>query len=77
MDWVAPQGAFRGLGDMRAPLAVTLGANAVNLGLDAALILGCGWGVGGAAAATAVAEYAAAAGYGVLLWRERERLGAL
>jgi putative MATE family efflux protein len=69
------QGAFRGLADMRAPLGVTLGANAVNLALDAALIWGAGWGVEGAAAATTAAEWAAAAAYLALLWRRRADLG--
>lgn len=69
------QGVFRGLQDMRTPLAVTLGANVVNLGLDCALIWGAGWGVGGAAVATTIAEWGAAAAYGALIWKRREELG--
>ncbi len=68
---------FRGLQDMRTPLAITLGANAVNLALDAALILGLGWGVAGAATATCAAEWAAASAYVALLWLRREALGGL
>ena len=71
------QGTLRGMQDMRTPLAVTLGANAVNLGLDAALILGLGWGVAGAAVATTTAEWGAAGAYLWLLWARREVLGGL
>lgn len=71
------QGTFRGMQDMRTPLAVTLGANAVNLGLDAMLILGLGWGVAGAAAATTTAEWGAAGAYLWLLWARRDALGGL
>jgi MATE family multidrug resistance protein len=69
------QGAFRGLQDMRTPLAITVAANAVNLGLDTVLIVGMGWGVAGAATATSVAEWLAAAAYLALLWRRRDDLG--
>ena len=61
--------------DTRTPLAITLGANVVNLALDPLLIFRCGYGVGGAAAATAVAEWLAAAAYLACLWRRREQLG--
>lgn len=69
------QGVFRGMQDMRTPLAVTLTANVINLGLDILLIVGLGWGVSGAATATTVAEWTAAAAYLGLLWRRREELG--
>ena len=62
---------------MRTPLAITLGANAVNLGLDTALILGLGWGVRGAATATTTAEWLAAAAYLAMLFQRREALGGL
>ncbi|GAB4812989.1 hypothetical protein N2152v2_000035 [Parachlorella kessleri] len=71
------QGVFRGLQDMRTPLGITLGANAINLGLDMLLILGLGWGVSGAATATCAAEWAAAVAYLALLWQRREALGGL
>lgn len=61
--------------DTRTPLAITVGANIVNLTLDPLLIFGCGWGVSGAAAATAAAEWAAALAYLGCLWRRREQLG--
>ena len=63
--------------DMRTPLAITLAANGINLGLDVLLILGLGWGVAGAATATTAAEWVAAAAYLGLLWRRREALGGL
>ena len=51
---------FRGLGDTRTPLYVTLFANAVNVVLDYGLIFGelglPAWGVRGAGAATAVGQ---------------------
>lgn len=55
------QGVFRGLGEARTPLAATLGCNALNLALDPLLIFVLGWGVAGAAQATALAEVGAAA----------------
>ncbi|CAG9460887.1 unnamed protein product [Pedinophyceae sp. YPF-701] len=65
-------GVFRGLLDTRTPLKIALGANLVNFVLDPILIfglpgaegaLGAGLGVRGAAAATAVSEWAGAAWY--------------
>lgn len=41
-----------GQGDTRAPMRASLAGNAVNIALDATLILGLGWGVRGAAVAT-------------------------
>jgi MATE family multidrug resistance protein len=56
---------FRGLGDTRTPLYVTLLANAVNVVLDYGLIFGelglPAWGVRGAGAATAVSSWVGAA----------------
>lgn len=71
------QGAFRGLQDMKIPLAITLGANAINLSLDIVLILGLGWGIKGAATATATAEWIAAISYLGLLYTKRSSLGGL
>jgi MATE family multidrug resistance protein len=52
---------FRGIGDTRTPLYVTLLANGVNVVLDYGLIFGRfglpEWGIAGAATATAVAEW--------------------
>ncbi|KFM23311.1 MATE efflux family protein 2, chloroplastic [Auxenochlorella protothecoides] len=57
------QGALYGMRDMRTPLYVTAGANALNLGLGWLLVLHLGWGVKGAALATAAAEAASAVAY--------------
>ena len=55
---------FRGLGDTRTPLYVSLGANVINAVLDYGLIFGAfglpEWGVAGAGAATAVGQWSAA-----------------
>ncbi|MBW2399878.1 MAG: MATE family efflux transporter [Deltaproteobacteria bacterium] len=57
---VAAFGALRGLQDMRTPLWIALGINALNLGLDPLLIFGAGpvpaLGIAGAAWATLVAQ---------------------
>ncbi|MGE0547720.1 MAG: MATE family efflux transporter [Kofleriaceae bacterium] len=47
-----------GIGDSRTPMRAALIANAVNIALDAVLILGLGWGVRGAAVATIVGNLA-------------------
>lgn len=51
------QGIFRALGDTLTPLLCTLLGNLVNCALDPILIFGCNLGCGGAAAATAVANW--------------------
>lgn len=61
----AGHGIFRGWHDTRTPLVVTLGLNAVNLVLDPLLIFGFGWGLRGAAIATAVAQWV---GAGCFVW---------
>jgi MATE family multidrug resistance protein len=45
-----------GLGDTRSPLVATLIANAINIVLDYCFIVGLGWGVAGAAAASVIAQ---------------------
>jgi len=58
------QGAFRGAGNMRTPLAVTLATNALHLALTAGLVFGPPrMGIAGAALSTAVSEWAAAGAY--------------
>ena len=70
----AGHGAFRGLQDTRTPLLVALLANLINVVLDPVLIYGLEFGVAGAAAASAIAQYAAA----VWMWRKlRNRLGPI
>ena len=56
----AGHGAFRGHMDTRTPLKVALGVNLVNLVLDPVLIFTFGWGIEGAAVATAIAQYVGA-----------------
>lgn len=53
-------GAFRGHKDTRTPLKVALGVNLVNLVLDPVLIFALGWGLGGAAIATVIAQWVGA-----------------
>jgi MATE family multidrug resistance protein len=66
---------FRGFGDTRTPLYVTLGANVVNAVLDYGLIFGRlglpEWGVAGAGAATSIGVWLAA---GALFLCYRRRL---
>jgi MATE family multidrug resistance protein len=50
--YAALREARYGQGDSRAPMRASLTGNAVNIALDAVLILGLGWGVQGAAIAT-------------------------
>jgi putative MATE family efflux protein len=70
----AGHGAFRGLQDTRTPLLVAVLANLINVVLDPVLIYGFDFGVAGAAAASAIAQYAAA----VWMWRKiRARLGPI
>eukprot|EP00962_Isochrysis_galbana_P040006 scaffold14464_cov108-Isochrysis_galbana.AAC.2 len=63
------QGIYRGLGDTLTPLACTLAGAAVNAVLDPILIFKFGLGCGGAAAATAVANYVSAIPLLILLLR--------
>jgi putative MATE family efflux protein len=51
---------LRAMGNSRAPLLAMVAASTVNVGLDLWFVLGFGWGVRGAAAATVVAQGAAA-----------------
>jgi len=73
--WAAPAtlanfallGWFLGREESGRALAMTVTANAVNIGLDALFILRFGWGAVGAGAATALSQYAML-GVGVALW---------
>ena len=55
---LAATGTFRGLADARTPLVLSIGAAALNLVLNVALVLGLGLGIGGAGLGTALAETA-------------------
>jgi len=91
--WAAPavlfigvaEGAFRGYANTMVPLVASAAASVLNLFLDPLLMFGrVGWGVKGAAAATAVSQLGAAAVYAYQLvklnmlppWRETKRAGA-
>lgn len=50
--YAALREASYGVGDSRSPMRASLAGNAVNIALDAVLILGLDWGVRGAAVAT-------------------------
>lgn len=73
---MASHGAFRGFQDTRTPMVVTIGFNVVNASLDPLFIFGFGWGLAGAAAATALAQWLGALVFlGLLLGTRREELG--
>jgi len=67
-------GAMRGVQDMRTPLAIAVGTNVLNLGLDPVLIFGAGpvpaLGLAGAAWASAASQWAGAV-VAVLVLRRR------
>ena len=63
-----------GVGDTRAPMRAALAGNAVNIALDATLILGLGWGVRGAAVATICGNLTELA---LLAWPMRSALHGL
>ncbi len=67
----ASHGAFRGYQDTRTPMVVTIGFNLINVSLDPLLIFVLDWGLAGAAAATAIAQWLGAVTFLVLLLRTR------
>jgi putative MATE family efflux protein len=72
----ASNGIFRGWQDTRTPFVVALVLNAVNLVLDPVLIFGLGWGLAGAATATAVAQWTGAVAFlWLILGTRREAFG--
>ena len=74
----AGHGIFRGWHDTRTPLVVTLGLNVVNLVLDPILIFGLGWGLAGAATATAIAQWTGALWFvWLILFDRRDALGVV
>jgi MATE family multidrug resistance protein len=72
--YAALREASYGEGDSRTPMRAALAGNAVNIALDAVLILGFGWGVAGAALATIFGN---ATELSVLAWPMRARLRRL
>lgn len=56
----AAAAALRAMGDSRTPLNAMIVASLINIGLDLLFVLGFGWGVAGAAAATVIAQVCSA-----------------
>jgi len=52
------QGYLRGVADLRTPLLILIGGNAVNAVLNVTFVYGFGWGIAGSAAATLVGQTA-------------------
>jgi putative MATE family efflux protein len=63
----AGHGAFRGFQDTRTPLRIALAANGANVVLDPILIFAAGLGLAGAAWATVLAQWGAAAWFLLLI----------
>src|SRR5262249_57788866 len=72
---LAGTGVLRGLQDTRTPLAVAVGANLMNIVLNAVLVLGLGWGLAGSAWGTVAAQNAAATAYLTIVARGARRAG--
>ena len=70
---LAAVGVLRGLQDTRTTLYVTIVMVLVNLVLDIVFIFGLGWGIGGSAAATGLAELTGLLAYGFILLRTARR----
>lgn len=72
---LAAVGVLRGLQDTRTTLYVTLVMVAANLVLCLVFVLGLGWGIGGSAAATGLAELIGLIAYTAILLRTARREG--
>ena len=70
---LAGVGVLRGLQDTRTTLVVTLMQVLANLVITATLILGLGWGIGGSALGTAVAEVIGLVAYAIVIARQAVR----
>ena len=57
------QGYLRGLSALRLPLVLVVAGNLVNLILEVLFVYGFGWGIGGSAAGTVVAQVGMGAGF--------------
>ena len=65
---------YRGLGDTRTPMFISLGLSLINVVLDPVLIFGLGWGLAGAGYASVVAQSAGGAAFSYLFLTGRTGL---
>ena len=72
---LAGTGVLRGLQDTRTPLVVAIGANAVNILLNATFVLGLHWGIAGSAWGTFLAQTVAGGAYLIVVVRGARRTG--
>ncbi len=72
---LAGTGVLRGLQDTRTPLVVAVVANAVNIALNAVLVLGLHWGIAGSAWGTAIAQTGSGVAYLAVVARGARRAG--
>jgi putative MATE family efflux protein len=72
---LAGTGVLRGLQDTRTPLLVAVVANAVNIALNATLVLGLHWGIAGSAWGTAIAQTGSGIAYLAVVARGARRAG--
>jgi putative MATE family efflux protein len=72
---LAGTGVLRGLQDTRTPLIVAVCANAINIALNATLVLGLHWGIAGSAWGTFLAQIGAGATYLVVVAKGARRAG--
>ena len=73
---LAGAGYLRGLQDTKTTLAIAVGANVVNLGLELLLVYGLGLGIAGSAWGTVIAQVGAAAVFLVIVHRTASAAGA-
>lgn len=71
---LAAQGLLRGLQDTKTPLIATTVSFSLNTALNALFVLGFGWGLGGSALGTVIAQWLLTALMLVAIWRRAGRL---